>query len=98
MIARFDLIKRDGDVAFYYGVLAGSVSAASGVSNPLWGWFSDRIRSRKLLLLGFTLGSMVAFLLFGVSGTYGWVSYLSLVTQGILKKLRRLQLKFCTAY
>jgi MFS family permease len=73
MVQQFDIVHRESEVAFYLGILSSSFFAARGISNPFWGWFSDRLgRRRPILLLG-TLGGMIGYVLFGLSKSFTWV-------------------------
>jgi MFS family permease len=76
MIESFDVVQRQADVAFYLGVIWTVLFASQSLTNPFWGWLSDRIGRRKPILLIGTFGAMVGFFLFGFSETFAWVEIL----------------------
>jgi len=53
------------------GILAGSYYVGSLVGNPFWGWVSDLLGRRPVLLLG-VAGTVFSELLFGFSLNFIW--------------------------
>ena len=53
------------------GFLAGAYYIGKFVSNPIWGWLSDILGRRPVLLLG-VCGTVLSELLFGFSLNFGW--------------------------
>ena len=53
------------------GILAGSYHVGSLVGNPIWGWVSDLLGRRPVLLLG-VCGTVLSELLFGFSLNFIW--------------------------
>jgi MFS family permease len=73
MVEHFGIAKRKADVAFYLGLITTSFLATQTLTNPFWGWTSDRIGRKPVVLIG-TLGTLLGFLLFGFAESYTWVS------------------------
>jgi multidrug resistance protein len=63
------------------GVLLSSFAVAQLTTAPLWGWLSDHV-GRRPVILGSLVMSMLAFMLFGVAQTV-WVLLLSRLFQGM---------------
>ncbi|KAJ3216068.1 hypothetical protein HDU67_009948 [Dinochytrium kinnereticum] len=59
------------DIGYYVGFIASSFSLAQFLTSMFWGWCSDRVGRRPVLLLGL-LGNTVTILLFGVSHSLSW--------------------------
>jgi MFS family permease len=74
MVERFGIAHTKGDIAFYLGLITTSFLATQSLTNPFWGWTSDRIGRKPVVLTG-TLGTLIGFLLFGFSETYVWVLF-----------------------
>ena len=53
------------------GYLASAYSVGSLAGSFLWGWISDRIGRRPVILFGL-FGTIASELFFGFSQTYGW--------------------------
>ena len=53
------------------GILAGSYYVGSLVGNPIWGWVSDLLGRRPVVLLG-VCGTVLSELLFGFSINFIW--------------------------
>lgn len=68
MVASFDEIP-DGQEGLYVGLLASAFALAQVTTNLLWGYLSDRVGRKPVLLLGTTL-LMVCFAFFGFCTTY----------------------------
>jgi len=59
-----------GQVGLYVGIIASSFALAQFVSNFFWGWLSDRVGRKPVVLLG-TLFTAACFVVFGSAGRYG---------------------------
>ncbi|KAI9335685.1 major facilitator superfamily domain-containing protein [Obelidium mucronatum] len=57
-------ISGEKDVGFYVGFIASAFSLAQFMTSLLWGWVSDRVGRRPVLLIGL-LGNAISLLLFG---------------------------------
>lgn len=68
MVASFDEIP-DGDEGLYVGLLASAFALAQLVTNLFWGYLSDRIGRKPVMLVG-TLLLMGCFVFFGFCKTY----------------------------
>jgi MFS family permease len=73
MVERFNIADRKSDIGFYLGLITTSFLASQSLTNPFWGWTSDRIGRKPVVMIG-TLGTCIGFLLFGFAETYTWVS------------------------
>lgn len=69
-------------VAWHTGMIAGLYMLALFVFAPLWGWVSDRIGRRPVILLG-SGGCVIAIALFGNAGNL-WLAYAARGLGGIL--------------
>ncbi|TPX48499.1 hypothetical protein CcCBS67573_g10201 [Chytriomyces confervae] len=67
MVRDFGLAS-DKEVGYYVGFIASSFSLAQFLTSLLWGWLSDRIGRRPVLLIGL-LGNAISLILFGQSHT-----------------------------
>jgi MFS family permease len=56
----------------WVGLLSSGYSAMQFVFAPVWGRLSDRVGRRPVLLLSIAM-TAVAFALYGVAGTFGWL-------------------------
>lgn len=81
MVASFPEIP-DEEVGLYVGLLASSFALAQLTTNFLWGYFSDRIGRKPIMLLGTGL-LMVCFLFFGFCDKY-WQILVVHVAMGLL--------------
>lgn len=81
MVASFPEIP-DEEVGLYVGLLASSFALAQLTTNFLWGYFSDRIGRKPIMLLGTGL-LMVCFLFFGFCVRY-WQVLIVHVAMGLL--------------
>src|SRR5947207_1010901 len=72
MVEQFRIAHRKADIGFYLGLITTAFLASQSLTNPFWGWTSDRIGRKPVVLIG-TLGTLFGFLLFGFSETYAWV-------------------------
>lgn len=68
MVASFDEIP-DGQEGLYVGLLASAFALAQLTTNLLWGYLSDRVGRKPVMLLG-TLLLMGCFVCFGFCTTY----------------------------
>ncbi len=68
MVASFDEIP-GGQEGLYVGLLASAFALAQLATNLLWGYFSDRVGRKPVMLLG-TFLLMVCFVFFGFCTTY----------------------------
>jgi MFS family permease len=68
MIQRFQVIHKQSDIGFYLGLITSSFLASQTLTNPLWGKYSDFIGRKPIILIG-TIGTLIGFLLFGISET-----------------------------
>ncbi|KUI62943.1 hypothetical protein VP1G_10065 [Cytospora mali] len=81
MVAAFPEIP-DGEAGLYVGLLASSFAMAQLMTNFLWGYFSDRIGRKPIMLLGTALLS-VCFAFFGFCEHY-WQVLVVHVAMGLL--------------
>jgi MFS family permease len=72
MVERFGIVHKKSDVGFYLGLITTVFLASQTLTNPLWGWSSDTIGRKPVILIG-TFGTLIGFLLFGVSESIGMV-------------------------
>ncbi len=68
MVASFDEIP-DGQEGLYVGLLASAFALAQLATNLLWGYLSDRVGRKPVMLLGTAL-LMVCFVFFGFCANY----------------------------
>ncbi|KAI8853718.1 major facilitator superfamily domain-containing protein, partial [Chytridium lagenaria] len=57
-------------IGYYVGFIASSFSLAQFLTSIFWGWFSDRVGRRPVLLLGL-IGNTLTILMFGMSHSLG---------------------------
>ena len=72
----------DGQVGLYVGLIASSFALAQFATNFFWGWLSDRIGRKPVILMG-TLFTAASFIGFGFSRTL-WQAVLAQVFMGTL--------------
>lgn len=72
MVERFGIAHRKADIGFYLGLITTAFLACQCLANPFWGWTSDRIGRKPVVVIG-TLGTTLGFLLFGFSSSYALV-------------------------
>jgi MFS family permease len=72
---------KDGQVGLYVGMIASAFALAQFTTNYFWGWLSDHIGRKPVILFG-TVMSAAAFLLFGFSTRF-WHAMLAQVMLGI---------------
>jgi MFS family permease len=73
---------KEGQVGLYVGMIASAFALAQFITNFFWGWLSDRIGRKPIILFG-TVGSAGAFLAFGFSKTF-WHAILAQVMLGLV--------------
>ena len=77
------LLGNDGkDAAFYTGIFVASFSFAEFLTGVWWGWLSDKIGRKPVLLIG-CAGTLVALLVIGFS-TSVWMAILGRSLCGFL--------------
>lgn len=81
MTSTFPGVKSD-QVGMYVGVIASSFALAQFATNFFWGWLSDRVGRKPVVLLG-TLMTAACFLAFGFCRTL-WQAILVQVLMGLL--------------
>jgi MFS family permease len=81
MTASFPEVKV-GQEGFYVGLIASTFALAQFVTNFFWGWLSDRIGRKPVIICG-TLLSMLCFLGFGFS-RHLWQAILAQVLLGLV--------------
>ncbi|TPX37689.1 hypothetical protein SmJEL517_g00556 [Synchytrium microbalum] len=59
------------DIGFYVGFIASAFSLAQFLTSIWWGWLSDKIGRRPVLLIGL-LGNALSVILFGTSNSLRW--------------------------
>nr|KAJ3417250.1 hypothetical protein HK105_001058 [Polyrhizophydium stewartii] len=70
MVRDFHLAD-DKDIGFFVGLIASSFSLAQFLTSIMWGWISDRIGRRPVLLVGL-IGNSVTIVMFGLSRSLAW--------------------------
>jgi MFS family permease len=73
MVKYLDIADSPKDVGFFVGLIFTAFLIAQSVTSPLWGRLSDWIGRRKPFVLSGAFGTMIGFLLFGLSETYAMV-------------------------
>jgi MFS family permease len=63
-------VGTENDAAFYAGILIASFSLAEAVTGIFWGYLSDRIGRKKVLLIG-TAGTLLSLLIVGFAQNFG---------------------------
>lgn len=81
MVAAFPEIP-DGEAGLYVGLLASSFAMAQLMTNFLWGYFSDRVGRKPIMLVGTTLLA-ICFAFFGFCDRY-WQVLVVHVAMGLL--------------
>jgi MFS family permease len=74
MVEHFGIAHKKSDIGFYLGLITTAFLASQSIMNPFWGWTSDRIGRKPVVLLG-TFGTMLGFFLFGFSKNYTMVRF-----------------------
>ncbi|RKP07545.1 major facilitator superfamily domain-containing protein, partial [Thamnocephalis sphaerospora] len=67
----FKVTDDPNQTAYYVGILASVFAVSQFISGIPWGWLSDRIGRRPVVLLGLTT-TTICTLLFGFSKSYAW--------------------------
>lgn len=81
MVAAFPEIP-EGQAGLYVGLLASSFALAQLMTNFLWGYFSDRVGRKPIMLIGTAL-LCLCFAFFGFCGTY-WHVLVVHIAMGLL--------------
>lgn len=81
MVAAFSEIP-DGEAGLYVGLLASSFAMAQLMTNFLWGYFSDRVGRKPIMLIG-TVLLAICFAFFGFCDRY-WQILVVHVAMGLL--------------
>ncbi|ROV87433.1 hypothetical protein VSDG_09848 [Cytospora chrysosperma] len=81
MVAAFPEIP-DGEAGLYVGLLASSFAMAQLMTNFMWGYFSDRVGRKPIMLVGTTLLA-ICFAFFGFCDRY-WQILVVHVAMGLL--------------
>ncbi|KAJ1980382.1 hypothetical protein H4R33_005485 [Dimargaris cristalligena] len=71
MVRDFHITDDPKAIGFYVGIVASAFSVAQLATGMLWGFLSDRIGRRPILLLG-VMGTIVSSLMFGLSQSLAW--------------------------
>eukprot|EP01113_Clastostelium_recurvatum_P018241 TRINITY_DN2151_c0_g1_i6.p1 TRINITY_DN2151_c0_g1~~TRINITY_DN2151_c0_g1_i6.p1 ORF type:complete len:574 (-),score=120.49 TRINITY_DN2151_c0_g1_i6:28-1749(-) len=69
MVRDFGVAEDDESIGYYAGYLASAFFFGQFVSSFFWGWLSDRVGRRPILLIGL-VGSSISILTFGFSSSY----------------------------
>jgi MFS family permease len=81
MASTFPEVK-NGQVGLYVGLIASSFALAQFATNFFWGWLSDRIGRKPVVLMG-TLLTAVCFVIFGFSRTL-WQAIFAQTLMGLV--------------
>ena len=81
MASTFPEVK-DGQVGLYVGLIASSFALAQFATNFFWGWLSDRIGRKPVVLMG-TLLTAGCFVIFGFSRTL-WQAIFAQTLMGLV--------------
>ena len=71
MVKDFQLSQDERDIGYYVGLIASAFSLAQFCTSLGWGWLSDRIGRRPVLLIGLA-GNTLTMLAFGLSRSLVW--------------------------
>lgn len=71
MVRDFGQIEHEEDIGYYVGYIATCFSFAQLLTTIFWGWLSDRVGRRPILLLGL-MGNSITMLSFGLSKSLQW--------------------------
>ncbi|KAJ3307522.1 hypothetical protein HDU76_004596 [Blyttiomyces sp. JEL0837] len=64
-------IASEKDIGYYVGFIASAFSVAQFLTSIFWGWLSDKIGRRPVLLAGL-IGNTITILMFGQSHSFAW--------------------------
>jgi len=82
MVRDFKLTDDDSQLGYYAGIIASSFTICQFLSSSFWGYLSDRVGRRPVLLIGL-IGNTVCTLLFGLSKSF-WQAILFRSINGLL--------------
>ncbi|KAJ1979064.1 hypothetical protein H4R34_002977 [Dimargaris verticillata] len=71
MVRDFDVAETPEQIGYFVGIVASSFSIAQMFTGMFWGFLSDRIGRRPVILVGI-LGTALCSALFGFSKSLGW--------------------------
>ncbi|RKP34180.1 major facilitator superfamily domain-containing protein, partial [Dimargaris cristalligena] len=71
MVRDFHITEDPKEIGFYVGIVASVFSIAQLITGMLWGFLSDRLGRRPIMLFG-VLGTIVCSFLFGLSKSLLW--------------------------
>jgi MFS family permease len=74
MVKGFGIAADEKDIGWYVGMLASSFCLAQLFTSLPWGWISDRIGRRPVILIGL-VGNAITCSLFGWSKSFGFAVY-----------------------
>lgn len=82
MTSTFPDISNNGEVGLYVGLIASAFAAAQFVTNFFWGWLSDNIGRKPVILIG-TLLTAACFVAFGFCKTL-WQAIVVQIFMGLV--------------
>jgi MFS family permease len=71
MVRDFKISDDERNIGMYAGLIASSFSLAQFCTSLFWGWLSDRVGRRPVLLIGL-IGNFISMVLFGFSDNLPW--------------------------
>ncbi|KAI8058397.1 major facilitator superfamily domain-containing protein [Syncephalis plumigaleata] len=71
IVQGFHISDDPKETGYYVGILASAFSIAQCISGVPWGWLSDRIGRRPVVLMGL-LATTICTVAFGFSPSYRW--------------------------
>lgn len=71
MVKDFHYIEKEENIGYYIGFISAAFGFAQLTSGMFWGWLSDRIGRRPVLLLGL-VASSISLVAFGFSKSLAW--------------------------
>jgi DHA1 family multidrug resistance protein-like MFS transporter len=76
------IVQAAGLAEYHLGLMLALYSAASFLTSPLWGAWSDRIGRKPIIMTGL-IGFSASFFLFGISSDLPWIMYTSRILGGL---------------